>query len=204
MIDQRSSWESFYSTNNRPWKGVADLKDVPFAEGSHILEIGCGNGKTAMALTDMGYRVTGVDFSESAIDMCRKIVKGNTKFLCADVQKMPFDDGKFDGAVIFHVLEHLTEEQQGTAVKEIERVLKNDSPIMIKAFSKGDMRSDKGIRIDDSTVIRGNGIMYHYFTKDELCQLFSGCICESISTINETTRFGETRSRIQAVFRTHV
>lgn len=204
MTEQRDAWESFYSANNRPWKGVADLKEVPFREGSHILEIGCGNGKTAMALTDMGYKVTGIDFSGSAVEMCRKIVKGDAEFFCSDVMDMPFADDSFDGAVIFHVLEHLTEEQMKSAVNEILRVLKDDSPIMIKAFAKGDMRSDKGTRIDDSTVIRGNGILYHYFTEDELCQLFSGCECENICTINETTRFGETRSRISAVFRTQI
>ena len=67
-MDQMEAWDSFYRNNRRPWRGVSDM-DMPFSEGASILEIGCGNGKTAAALRNSGYRVTGLDFSPSAIEI---------------------------------------------------------------------------------------------------------------------------------------
>ncbi len=196
-MDQMSAWESFYRTNNRPWRGVSKMDDIPFDKGSHVVELGCGNGKTAMALIDMGINVTGVDFSKSAIDMCLGI-EGD--FVCSRVDSLPFPDDSFDGALAFHVLEHLDEKELADTASELGRVVKDGGHILIKAFSRNDMRSEKGESIDNSTFVRGNGIRYHYFTEDELLGAFDRMQCISIITVEETTRFGTTRSRIFADF----
>ncbi len=198
-MDQRSAWESFYHTNNRPWRGMSKIDGMPFAEGSRILELGCGNGKTASALTEMGYSVTGVDFSESAVKMCSEMNIG-AEFVCSPADKLPFPDNSFDGAVAFHVLEHLSSRELKDTVSELIRTVKKGGHVLVRVFSTGDMRSEKGERIDDSTVIRGNGILYHYYTEDELIEAFRPMLCLSITTIEEKTRFGTVRSRIHAEF----
>ena len=201
MRDQRDAWDSFYSDNRRPWRGVSDIGDVPFPPGGRILEVGCGNGKTVLALTKKGFRVTGVDFSQSAIDMCRETIPSSGDFVCASVTDLPFEDSSFDGVVAFHVLEHLTADEMKEAVRELSRITKPGSHILLKCFAKGDMRSEKGEEVDDSTLIRGNGILYHYFDEDELRSHFSSFECGSVSTKEERTRFGTVRRRIEADFR---
>ena len=200
MKDQREAWDSFYSDNRRPWRGVSDIGNVPFPEGGRILEVGCGNGKTVLALAKKGFKVTGMDFSQSAIDMCIETIPSAGKFVCASVTDLPFDDSSFDGAVAFHVLEHLTADEMRKAVSELSRILVPGSHLLLKCFAKGDMRSEKGEEIDDSSVIRGNGILYHYFDEEELRSFFSSFICETISTKEEPTRFGTVRRRIEADF----
>ena len=197
MTDQRDAWESFYSDNHRPWRGISDIGDVPFPQGGRILEVGCGNGKTVLALSKRGFTVTGVDFSESAIEMCRRTMPSAGEFVCASVTELPFEDSSFDGAVAFHVLEHLTSDEMTAAVGELRRVLRPGSHLLIRCFAKGDMRSDKGEEAGDSTVIRGNGIMYHYYDEKELLSFFGSFECVSISTKEETTRFGTVRRRIE-------
>ena len=201
MKDQREAWDSFYSDNRRPWRGVSDIGDVPFPSGGRILEVGCGNGKTVLALSKKGFRVTGVDFSRSAIDMCMETMPSAGEFVCASVLNLPFDDSSFDGVVSFHVLEHLTADEMSSAVCELSRIMKPGSHILLKCFAKGDMRSEKGEELDDSTVIRGNGIIYHYFDEEELRSLFSAFECISIEMKEEPTRFGTVRRRIEADFR---
>lgn len=198
-MDQISAWESFYRSNNRPWRGVSKIDDLPFPEGSHVLELGCGNGKTAIALTEMGLKVTGVDFSKSAIDMCSDI-KGDVEFICSRADSLLCSDDSFDGALAFHVLEHLDDKELKDTVSELRRVVKGGGHILIKVFSRNDMRSEKGESIDEGTFVRGNGIRYHYYTEEELIDAFSPMGCASILTVDETTRFGTTRSRIFADF----
>ncbi len=197
-MDQREAWESFYEDNHRPWRGVSDIGDVPFPPGGKVLEVGCGNGKTAVAMSKKGYSVVAVDFSESAVRMCRDTIPDAGEFVCASFTSLPFDDSSFDGAIAFHVLEHLTDDELSIAVKELERVLKDGSHLLIKCFAKGDMRSEKGERVDDSTYIRGNGILYHYFEEQELVSRFSLFKVSSIMTVEDRTRFGTVRRRIEA------
>ena len=78
--------------------------------------------------------------------------------------------------------------------------MRNNSYLMVKCFAEGDMRSSKGTVSGDS-VIRGNGILYHYFTEEELKSKLSMFGCVSIRTVEDRTRFGTVRRRIEAVFR---
>ena len=199
MEDQREAWDSFYSGNRRPWRGVSDIGDLPFPPGGRVLEVGCGNGKTAVALAKRGYRVTGMDFSQKAIDICRELIL-DADFVCASVLNIPFENGSFDGISAFHVLEHLTDDELSKAADELYRVMRNGGYLLVKSFAEGDMRAGKGIA-DDDNVIRGNGILYHYFTEQELLDELSVFQCVSIRTVEEKTRFGGVRRRIEAVFR---
>ena len=199
MEDQRVAWDSFYAGNRRPWRGVSDIGDLPFPQGGRVLEVGCGNGKTAVALAKRGYRVTGMDFSQKAIDICRELIM-DADFVCASVLNIPFENGSFDGISAFHVLEHLTDDELTKAADELYRVMRKDGYLLVKCFADGDLRAGKGIA-DDDNVIRGNGILYHYFTEQELLDELSVFQCVSIRTVEEKTRFGGVRRRIEAVFR---
>ncbi len=197
-MEQKDAWDSFYSTNKRPWRGVSKI-NIPFSTSSHVLELGCGNGKTAAALLMAGMKVTAVDFSEEAISICKEFVP-NANFVCADITELPFDDNIFDGALAFHVFEHLSEKSLSKSISEIHRVLKPGAHLIVKVFSIDDMRSEKGTKIDENTVERGNGITYRYFTEQSLSNAISGFDIVFISTTHENTKFGTTRSRIEADF----
>ena len=200
-MDQTDRWNDLYRSQTRAWRGVTDLGELPFDECARILEVGCGNGKTMAALIERGFRVTGVDFSSEAVGACRRILGNDADVRCASVLDLPFDDGEFDGATAFHVLENLDPGDVPKAVSELARVCKEGSFVKARVFSAGDLRSDKGERVSDDTVVRGNGIRYRYFTEDSLRDCFDGRECVSIRSYSEATRFGGSRSRIEAVFR---
>lgn len=201
MADQRGAWDSFYGNQSRPWRGVSKIDTgVTFPASGRILEVGCGNGKTVASLLEMGYAVTGVDFSEEAIRSCRDRFGEAAEFECVSADRLPFDDCEFDGVVMFHVLEHLEYHELLMAVSEACRVMKRGGTILVKVFSSDDMRSEKGERMDASTVVRGNGIRYHYFTESELRSLFWTGEIQRLVTRREATRFGEVRSRIELDF----
>lgn len=197
-MDQREVWNSFYADNNRPWRGISDIC-VPFPVGSKILEVGCGNGKTAIALAEAGMDVTAVDYSDVAIGICSAYGR-NIDFRCADVTRLPFGDDSFDGSLAFHVFEHLSEQDMKAAASELLRVLKPSAKLLVKVFSTDDMRSGNGRRIDGCTVERGNGIIYRYFTEETLRDAMGCFECSRMETVKETTRFGTVRSRIEAEF----
>jgi len=85
-----------------------------------FLELGCGRGEFAIWLASAApdLRVTGVDFSTSAITIARSRITNASKavrFLAADVQSVPFVDNSFDWIVSCECLEHLPEPQRMAA-----------------------------------------------------------------------------------------
>ena len=56
MEGQQEAWDSLYRGQDRPWRGVADISWTEIRPGDRVLELGCGNGKTAEALLERGIR----------------------------------------------------------------------------------------------------------------------------------------------------
>ncbi len=201
MENQSSKWDDFYRTQKRAWRGVTDIGETPFPEGARILEVGCGNGKTLAALKAKGYNVTGMDFSSEAVDACKMYLGDDTNVIQGDVLAIPFDDNTFNGAVMFHVLENISPNETEKMSSELKRVLSPGSYLHVRSFSSDDLRSGKGTDMGDGTVIRGNGIRYRYLTEKSLIDCFKDFELIKIRTIEENTRFGGIRSRIDALFK---
>ncbi|MDR3282452.1 MAG: methyltransferase domain-containing protein [Candidatus Methanoplasma sp.] len=189
-------WERFYAEQRRPWRGIGKLGPLKVSPGSKALDIGCGNGKTVAALLDAGADVTGIDVSENAVAQCVKAFGGRAAFAAADCSEMPFEDGRFDCVTAVHVFEHLSEKKAALAVGEIRRVLVPGGSVLVRSFAVGDSRSDGK---DEN--VRGNGIRYRYFTKEQIAEMFEGFEAVSIERVDETMRFGAVRVRAECLFR---
>ena len=195
MDRQREAWESLYSGQVRPWRGVADISWMDISEGDRVLDLGCGNGKTSAALMEKGAVVTGIDFSPSAVRSCMDQFGGKGTFLEADVRALPFPDGSFDKIVSVHVIEHVPASDISKASEEIMRALREGGTLYLRCFAEGDMRS--GGRKEDTR----NGILYRYFTEEDIRSIFPSMEIVSVERIEEPTRFGTVRCRLQAVLR---
>ena len=188
-MNQEALWDGLYSGNGRAWRGNSRIPDPTSGDA---LDIGCGNGKTSSSLIDMGYRVTGIDFSAKAVESCRSLLGGSAGFLKASATDLPFGDGSFDYVTAVHVFEHLTDDEMGRASSEIERVLRPGGYLFVRSFTADDMRSAKRSEGD---------IRYIYRYPDEMAAFFGGFETVSSGKVEETTRFGGLRSRTECLFR---
>ncbi|MCW3796124.1 class I SAM-dependent methyltransferase [Paenibacillus sp. LS1] len=75
------------------------LDDLSLPVGSHILEIGCGTGRTACYLAKNGYRVTAIDLHRNMLDKAVRRARRerlDVRFVRADVAALPFPENHFD------------------------------------------------------------------------------------------------------------
>ncbi|MDD3831324.1 MAG: class I SAM-dependent methyltransferase [Clostridia bacterium] len=74
-----------------------------FPLNARVLDVGCGMGREAFALNDMGYYVVGIDTSQAIIDRVTQLAHDNSydiPFVHYDGYNLPFDYAQFD-VVIF-------------------------------------------------------------------------------------------------------
>ncbi|TXK85228.1 class I SAM-dependent methyltransferase [Paenibacillus sp. N3.4] len=103
---------------------VEQLRKYPIEKGKHVLEVGCGTGRTACYLAEQGCQVTAVDIRPEMI--VKAIKRGiqqkvDVRFLEGDVCQLPFEDHTFD-VVLVESVTNFADAQK--AVSEYYRVLK--------------------------------------------------------------------------------
>lgn len=106
------------------------LESLPIRKGMHILDVGCGEGKTAIDIAKrFDCTVMGIDVDETLIAKAersadRSSVRGRVSFAVDDARRLHFDDDTFDMAIAQAVLVMIDDQDKPAAVREIQRVLK--------------------------------------------------------------------------------
>lgn len=202
------AWDKEY--NHLKWGGPASVRNLQayLSPGAKVLDAGSGNGRYLGELS-RNYASVGADISLTALTSSRSQISRSGRFaehVGASVHMLPFKSGSFDGIICYGVLQHLFKGERETAVREFYRLLKREGFIFFEAFGCGDMRcgGEPSSPFEENTFIRQNGIIYHYFTEEEVKALFCGFeILELENIVKEKTFRGEPYQRhmIRAVFR---
>ncbi|MFX0072126.1 MAG: class I SAM-dependent methyltransferase [Candidatus Hermodarchaeota archaeon] len=149
-----------------------------------VLDLGCGTGRHLIFLLKKGFEVYGMDASPNALEMAKKwLIEENLKaelHMNRMEDKFPYKDKFFDAIISIQVIHHNLIKDIIFTVKEIERILKKDSVIFftfpvlgtgsklenweLKEIEKGTYIPQKG---------QEKGLPHHFFTVDEIYQVFS-------------------------------
>jgi ubiquinone/menaquinone biosynthesis C-methylase UbiE len=138
MKNNSDYWEKAFSKKIIKYK---DSKKIDYIldnieKTDKILEAGCGRGKINFKLADLGYNITGVDFSQGLIEQCVSFSKENeiaaiTKFNVGDITCLPYKTSSFDVYMSFGVIEHFKKKDQEEIIKEAKRILKKGGRVVI-------------------------------------------------------------------------
>ena len=78
------------------------------ANGKEFLDIGCNTGFGVEAARRLGYVATGIDLSEEAIDIAKRLYPLN-RFVCGTSQAFAAEGSQFDAVLCREVIEHMPE-----------------------------------------------------------------------------------------------
>ncbi|MGW6448130.1 class I SAM-dependent methyltransferase [Lentzea sp. NPDC055074] len=97
--------------------------DGRLAEGSKVLELGCGAGVPCGRRLAERHDVLGVDLSATQIELARANVPG-ARFEKADMTALDFAEGEFDGVAAFYSILHVPRAEQPALFAKVARWLK--------------------------------------------------------------------------------
>jgi len=88
-----------------------------------VWDLGCGPGHTAAYLKNLGVEISGLDLSQKSLEQARAL-HPDIHFRKGNLLDLEFDDDSIAGAVAFYAIVHFTEDQVGTAFREVFRALR--------------------------------------------------------------------------------
>ncbi len=180
---QPEGWEVVYQKEGDLYQDVgSEIKKYSeiFKKNKfkRILDLGCGTGRNTIYLAQQGFQVYALDISKTGVEITKKKAQGlNVKFEVADMINTPYQDNFFDAIVCLLTLSHGLLKDNQNAVDEIYRILKPNGMLMTELMSIEDKTCGKGKKIEKNTFLGGMKddphMMHHYFTREEINQLFS-------------------------------
>jgi ubiquinone/menaquinone biosynthesis C-methylase UbiE len=138
-------WASKYRTsdNEHFYNMAFDFISASFGnpDGATVVDAGCGSCAKSKKLADHGFKVIGIDFSKSALDMARKALKDTPyeqkiELRQQNLTAMTLSNDSVEYLVCWGVLMHIPEIEK--AVAELKRIIKTGGRI---AISEGNMNS---------------------------------------------------------------
>jgi ubiquinone/menaquinone biosynthesis C-methylase UbiE len=121
------------------WERDVACNYIP--QNARILNVGCGMGREAFNLYDMGLSSTAIDISAKAIKGAKKLASEtnrNITFLLTNGRDLPFDDDSFNVVIIWNQTLGLIygEDNQVAFLKECKRILRDNGIISFSGHER--------------------------------------------------------------------
>ena len=122
----------------------------------HILDAGCGTGRFVNYFVRDGFKVTGIDNSNSMI----QIASGNNPevaFRIMDLRQLDFHHDSFDGIWNVATMLHFDESEVGHILDDFKRVLRSDGTLFLATRTM-----DKDLKVIEESTEGGKMTVYYY------------------------------------------
>ena len=113
------------------------LVDFSSYRGKSLLEVGCGAGIDLVRFAGAGAVVTGIDLSNTAIDLARRNIEQHglpASLYVMDGEAMQFSENSFDVVYAHGVLQYTADAKKMAA--EIHRVVKPGGEVIVMVYNR--------------------------------------------------------------------
>jgi cyclopropane fatty-acyl-phospholipid synthase-like methyltransferase len=159
------------------------------------IDLGCGAGNYAIYLAGMGFDVTGIDSSPTAIRFAREKadrVGVTCSFVVADLLGDLHEvQGKFDFGFDYELLHHFMPEERETYVKNVASLLSPGATYLSVCFSEEDPQFGGKGKIRETPI----GTVLYFSSETEIRELISPYFAmQELRTIGVAGKYGPHRA----------
>lgn len=150
-----------------------------------ILIPGIGYGRNAKIFIDNGFKVTGIEISETAIDLANKHFGESLKIYHGSVGAMPFDEALYEGIFSYSLIHLLNDGERKKLINDCYNQLKTNGYLVFVTISKNDFRYGQGVEISKDTFEPWKGLTLFFYDSDSIQLDFGSCGLVAAAEINE-------------------
>jgi SAM-dependent methyltransferase len=198
-------WESRFKNEGAMWKfepsdsAIRVLRLFKYEKINEILIPGFGYGRNARLFLDNGFKVTGIEISQSAIDLARANGIGCT-IHHGSVTSMPFNKEKYKGIFCYAMMHLLNKRERHNFLSSCyKQLIKNGLMVFIVA-SKDASLFGSGKYLSKDRYEIAKGLKVYFYDYDSVLKEFSNYGIIECTDIEEPVKFVEGEDPVKLKF----
>lgn len=153
-----------------------------------ILIPGFGYGRNAKVFTDKGIHVTGIEISETAIDLSKRHFGDTVKVYHGGVNDMPFDQKMYDGIFCYALIHLLDEKERVKLIEDCYSQLRPGGYMVFVAISKNTPTYGDGTELSKDRFETKHGVKLFFYDSDAVNKEFGNYGLVEFEEINEPAK----------------
>lgn len=198
-------WEERFSNEGAMWKfepsdsAFMALQLFQSEKINKILIPGFGYGRNGKLFADNGFDVTGIEISQSAIDLARKAgISCNIHH--GSVTSMPFDKQKFDGIFCYALIHLLSKRERMIFLQSCYNQLKAGGIMIFVVASKKTDMYGKGKYLSRDRFEISKGLKAYFYDSESVAREFSDFGMIECRDIDEPVKFMVDKESVKLIY----
>jgi SAM-dependent methyltransferase len=188
-------WEEAFADKQEMWgfepsRSAIMTRDF-FVEKfvKNVLIPGIGYGRNAAIFKSAGMQVTGIEISQTAIDLARKHYGVGMTIYHGSVTDMPFDDCKYDGIFCYALIHLLDADERRKLIEDCYNQLNENGLMVFTAITKAASTYGKGKLISRDRYEMFGGVKMFFYDAASIEVEFSQAGLFELTEIEENYPF---------------
>jgi cyclopropane fatty-acyl-phospholipid synthase-like methyltransferase len=188
-------WEEAFKDKQEMWgletaKSTVLTKDF-FVEQQikNVLIPGIGYGRNAQIFMDNGMTVTGIEISQTAIDLARKHFGNDLTIYHGTVTEMPFDDKLYDGIFCYGLIYLLDKKERKKLIHDCFNQLTENGFMIFTTITKTAQTYGQGTPISKDRFEMFGGVKIFFYDKETIDEEFGDAGLFDVTEVIENYPF---------------
>ncbi len=188
-------WEAAFADKQEMWgfepaKSAVITKDFFVEKGvKTVLVPGAGYGRNAKLFADSGMMVTGIEISQTAIDIAKKHYGDDMHIYHGSVTDMPFDDKRYDGIFCYGLIYLLDENERKKLITDCYNQLADGGYMIFTVITKEAQTYGRGTEISKDRYEMFGGVRIFFYDRASVEAEFGKADLFEVTDVEESYPF---------------